>query len=74
LKIPTIKRAGGVPQGVGPEFKPSTAKKKPKKPLLVLGSMLINSWFIETSICFEELFRNLAMLLRNWVLPSILSC
>jgi hypothetical protein len=27
----TKKRAGGVAQGVGPEFKPSTAKKKKKK-------------------------------------------
>jgi hypothetical protein len=34
LKTPSQKRAGGVAQGVGPEFKPqyhSTAKKKEKK-------------------------------------------
>jgi hypothetical protein len=30
LKKPTQKWAGGVTQGVGPEFKPSTAKKKKK--------------------------------------------
>jgi hypothetical protein len=30
LKIPITKRAGRVAQGEGPEFKPSTAKKKKK--------------------------------------------
>jgi hypothetical protein len=30
-KKPTQKRAGGVAQGVGPKFKPSTAKKKERK-------------------------------------------
>jgi hypothetical protein len=33
LKIPITKRAGRVAQGEGPEFKPSTAKKKKKKSL-----------------------------------------
>jgi hypothetical protein len=28
LKKPVTKRAGGVAQGVGPEFKPRTEKKK----------------------------------------------
>jgi hypothetical protein len=28
LKIPNTKRASGVPQGVGPEFKPQYPKKK----------------------------------------------
>jgi hypothetical protein len=31
LKKPITKRAGGVAQGQGPEFKPSTIKKKKKK-------------------------------------------
>jgi hypothetical protein len=31
LKIPITKRADGVAQGVGPEFKPSTAKKEKKE-------------------------------------------
>jgi hypothetical protein len=31
LKTILHKRAGGVAQGVSPEFKPSTAKKKKKK-------------------------------------------
>jgi hypothetical protein len=31
LKIPNTKRAGGVSQGVGPEFKPYNCKKKKKK-------------------------------------------
>jgi hypothetical protein len=31
LKIPNIKRAGGVVQGVGPEFKHPSCKKKKKK-------------------------------------------
>jgi hypothetical protein len=30
-KNPSQKRAGGVAQGVGPEFKPSTTKKKKRK-------------------------------------------
>jgi hypothetical protein len=31
LKTPITKRDGGVTQGVSPEFKPSTARKKKKK-------------------------------------------
>jgi hypothetical protein len=31
LRIPIIKRAGRVAQGVGPEFKPQYCKKKKKK-------------------------------------------
>jgi hypothetical protein len=31
LKIPSIKRAGGMVQGIGPEFKPQYHKKKKKK-------------------------------------------
>jgi hypothetical protein len=31
LKIPNTKRAGGVSQGVGPEFKPYNCKKKKKR-------------------------------------------
>jgi hypothetical protein len=31
LKIPHTKRAGGMAQGVGPEFKPYLKKKKKKK-------------------------------------------
>jgi hypothetical protein len=30
LKKPSLKRAGGVPQGVGPEFKPSTTNNNQK--------------------------------------------
>jgi hypothetical protein len=30
-KNPSQKRAGGIAQGVGPEFKPQYLKKKPKK-------------------------------------------
>jgi hypothetical protein len=30
-KIPNTKRAGGVAQGVGPEFRPQYKKKKTKK-------------------------------------------
>jgi hypothetical protein len=32
LKNPSQKRAGGVAQGEGPEFKPSTAKEKKNRP------------------------------------------
>jgi hypothetical protein len=31
LKIPNIKRADGVPQSVGPEFKPQYLKKNKKE-------------------------------------------
>jgi hypothetical protein len=31
LKIPNIKRADGVPQSVGPEFKPQYLKKTKKR-------------------------------------------
>jgi hypothetical protein len=31
-KNPSQKRAGGVAQGIGPEFKPSTKKKNQKNP------------------------------------------
>jgi hypothetical protein len=34
-KNPLQKRAGGVAQGVGPEFKPSTDKKKKTKKLII---------------------------------------
>jgi hypothetical protein len=36
-KIPNTKRAGGVAQGVGPEFKPQYRKKKKEKKELLLG-------------------------------------
>jgi hypothetical protein len=49
-KSPSQKRAGGVAQGIGPEFNPSTAKNKNKK---VYHSVLLvknpNSWLLSTT-------------------------
>jgi hypothetical protein len=36
FKIPNTKRAGGVAQSVGPEFKPQYCQKKKKKKLFLL--------------------------------------
>jgi hypothetical protein len=46
-KIPITKRAGGMAQGVVPEFKPqspSTAKKKKKKK--VYFYIMVQNWFL----------------------------
>jgi hypothetical protein len=37
-KIPNTKRAGGVAQGIGPEFKPWYGKKKKKKAATMVSS------------------------------------
>jgi hypothetical protein len=43
-KYPSQKKAGGVAQGVGPEFKPRTSKKKKKKKR-IMWTLECRSWF-----------------------------
>jgi hypothetical protein len=50
-KKPITKRAGGVAQGVGPEFKPQYCKKKKKKK--------IKSWKLRSHlVCFIQIQGN----------------
>jgi hypothetical protein len=54
LKIPNTKRAGGVAQGIGSEFKPQYHKKKKKEQIRNIYSLIQGVSFlvfIQTAIC-----------------------
>jgi hypothetical protein len=64
-KKPSQKRAGGVGQGVGPEFKPQYCKKKKRKKLQKTSSLLHLGGFA-TNGRRDDLSRTEAKQFRQW--------